>query len=336
MIFRRQQHWMLAFLLALTVHSAAFLYSISLPGGEPVYRGGGSYDDGSKPSPNANGIFVQLGNSGESYGEVFDQAALEEKAPLQSTRESLAQGFVASTGLPGSEAEEAEPTDTPDPPEPTSIRVLEKPKRTPANEVGPATEKTIEAEKPDSDYAAIPTPNRKPKPPIPLPEIETLERRLSVQGPPEEEPAKTSSTNVGRQGTMADAESSTQNTAYESSFAFDTQGARDGTASSNLTGEVRKYNYYDQVVLYIKRYGAYPREAAPYLLEDTVVFKFAINRQGKVLYSHLVKPSTTLLFNQAIRRMMKRASPVPPIPPEITKDELTFTVQVHFSPRQRQ
>lgn len=330
MIFLRRQHWTLAFLLALVAHSAAFIYSISLPGGEPVYRGGGRFDDGSKPSLNANGIFVLLGNSGESSGEVFDKPALMEKAPVQSTRQSLAQGLVASTSLPGSDAEEAEPVA---PPELTSKRVLEKPKRTPANEAGPATKKIIEAEKSESKYASVPTPNLKPKPPIRSPEIETLERRLSVQGPPEMEPTMIPNTNVGLQGTKADADSSKQDKTFKGSFAFVNQGARVGTASSNRTGEVREFNYHDQVILYIKRYGVYPREAVPFLLEDTVVLKFAINRQGKILYFYLVKPSTIYPFNQAISRMMKRASPVPPIPPEITKTELSFTVQVHFDPR---
>ena len=109
-----RQHWMLAFLLALATHLAVYLFSITLPGGEPVYRGGAFSQDGAL-SPGAAGIFVQLGKSSESSGETPGKAALKEEAPAQTARVTLAQAFVAGEGEPGSGAEETEP---PEPPEP--------------------------------------------------------------------------------------------------------------------------------------------------------------------------------------------------------------------------
>jgi protein TonB len=76
----------------------------------------------------------------------------------------------------------------------------------------------------------------------------------------------------------------------------------------------------------------YPYEAAMYRLDDTVTLKFAINRQGEILYYKLTKRSQWHLLNQAVERMMDFSSPVPPIPPEITKNEMTFTIPVHFDP----
>ena len=76
MIRLRQQHWMVAFSLAFATHFVAFLYSISLPGSEPVYRGGGIFELDGKPSPGAAGIFVQLGNSVNSSEEESGRAAL--------------------------------------------------------------------------------------------------------------------------------------------------------------------------------------------------------------------------------------------------------------------
>ena len=69
-----------------------------------------------------------------------------------------------------------------------------------------------------------------------------------------------------------------------------------------------------------------------YRLEDIITLKFAINRQGEILYHYLVKKSQYPLLNKAINRMMKRASPVPPIPHEIAGKEMTFTIPVHFDP----
>jgi hypothetical protein len=62
----RQQHWMLALLLALITHLAAYLYSINFLGGEPSYRGGGSFDQNDQDSSSSAGVFVQLRNSGKS------------------------------------------------------------------------------------------------------------------------------------------------------------------------------------------------------------------------------------------------------------------------------
>ncbi|MEE8332583.1 MAG: TonB family protein [Alphaproteobacteria bacterium] len=76
----------------------------------------------------------------------------------------------------------------------------------------------------------------------------------------------------------------------------------------------------------------YPYEVAMFRLEDTMTLKFAINRQGDILYYHLIKKSEYHLVNKAIEWMMDRSSLVSPIPPEIAKNELTFTVPVHFDP----
>ena len=117
-------------------------------------------------------------------------------------------------------------------------------------------------------------------------------------------------------------------------FRIINQGGGVGTASGNRTGEVRELNYEDRVMLWLKRHGSYPYEAAMWQLEGTVTLKFAINRQGEILYYDLVKESRWHLLNRAVRKMMDRSSPVPPIPPEINKEEITFVIPVHFTPHQ--
>ena len=88
-------------------------------------------------------------------------------------------------------------------------------------------------------------------------------------------------------------------------------------------------------MLWLKQHGAYPYEAAMWQLEGTVMLKFAINRQGDILYYNLVKQSRWHLLNLAVRQMMDRSSPVPPIPSDIAKDEMTFIIPVHFDPHLR-
>ena len=81
MIRLRQHHWALAFAIALLVHLAAYLYAIGLPGSEPVYRGGGTFNQDGEQTDSTAGVFVQLGTSGESQGDEPVQAAPQEQAP---------------------------------------------------------------------------------------------------------------------------------------------------------------------------------------------------------------------------------------------------------------
>ncbi|MDA1091626.1 MAG: TonB family protein [Proteobacteria bacterium] len=341
MIRQRQQHWMLAFLLAFATHFAVYLYSINLPGSPPVFRGGGSFDQSGKESPSAAGILVKLGKSGESSGEKPSKAALKEQAPAQRPQEALAQAFAPGEGKPGSDAKEAEPPETP---EAASKRAPEPTVSPPAKDVGPAPEITKDAEKPETKITAAPIPKRKPKRPNLLPEMETLGRRLSVQGPAEatqstaqaKPPLAAASPVDGRndagkpKGDEKTASEAKDDEKTPKQLSFINRGGGVGTASGNRTGEIRELNYEDRVMLWLKQHGAYPYEAAMYRLEDVVTLKFAINRQGKILYYELIKESKWHLLNQAVRRMMDRSSPVPPIPQEIVKDKITFTVPVHF------
>ena len=171
-----------------------------------------------------------------------------------------------------------------------------------------------------------------------MPEMETLGRRFSVQGPSETAraaaPAKPPPGKAARPGAGTGAAGSKGAEKTASALSFRSGGGgRVGTTSGNRTGEVRELNYVDHVLHWLKRYGSYPRGARMFQLEDTVTLKFAINRQGKILYYTLIKKSEWHLLNMAVRQMMDRAGRVPPIPPEIAKNEMTFTVPVTFTLR---
>lgn len=303
MIRLRRRHWVYAFSMALLVHMASYLSLVSFPGGEPAWRGGGAFDQGGNLSPSSAGVLVQLGNPGESSGERKEQAALQEQSPAPKSREDQSQGFVASKEKPGVGAEES------------AIP--------PAEKTGPAPLKLPDATSSESKIVTAPVPKRKPKRRHLLPEIESPARRLPVQGPPQSSPEKTRKSAID---TTPSGQKATK------SLAFVDRKGRVGTASSNTTGEIRELNYEDQVLLWLKRHGSYPYDAAVFRLEDTVTLEFAINRKGEILYHYLVKKSKYPLLNNAIDRMMKRASPVPPIPPEIAKNEIVFTIPVHFDP----
>jgi protein TonB len=113
------------------------------------------------------------------------------------------------------------------------------------------------------------------------------------------------------------------------SFASRSSGV--GNASGNESGAISRLNYADRVLLWLKRHGTYPREGLRFKMEGVVLLRFAIRRDGKILSYDLIKESSWDTLNGAVRRMMDRSSPVPPIPEDIAKDEIVFTIPVRFT-----
>ncbi len=138
-------------------------------------------------------------------------------------------------------------------------------------------------------------------------------------------PAKTASTAAVQGNARAVAQPS------ETVVSFAKMASRVGNASGNESGAIPRLNYEDRVLLWLKRHGAYPREAARWNVEGVVVLRFAILRDGTIRYHTLVNKSSWDLLNRAVKRMMDRSSPVPPSPRDIAEDEMVFTIPVHFT-----
>lgn len=247
------QHWTFAFMLAFVIHMAVYIFSINLPGGAPVFRGGGFVEQGRAPSPGASGIFVRLGKSSENLGDEADQAALKEQAPVRAPRQTLVQAFVTKEGAPGTGAKDPAPSEKP---EPAVKPVVEPTVSPPAAKAGPLAKETKDANFSETQYSATPVARRKPKPPLTMPEMETLGRRLSVQGPPEtpaqttpapESAANTESTAVTETSESKPSPSKADKKAIPNlSFA---SSAQFGTTSGTSAGDVRELNYENQVML---------------------------------------------------------------------------------------
>ncbi len=303
----RWPHWGLALMLALATHMAAYLFSIAQPGSEPAYRGGGLFERGGGLSSGDAGIVVQLGAAAENPVEAPGIGAPQEQPPAQTTREIAPLTHADEPVEPASAVREIEP---PKPPEPAVSHVPEPAVRTPAKEPVPK-------------IAAVPAPARKPKGPGPMPE---------TPGPLPSARAEQAPAAPVREGAKTAAGQSKGDKKTTTGLTFGAPAGRLGNASGNSTGEVRELTYGDRVMLWLQQHGEYPLQAERYGLKDTVTVEFAINRQGRILYYKLIGRSQWYLLNTAVREMMDSASPVPPMPPEIAMDEMTFTVPVRFSP----
>lgn len=288
------RYWLLAGLLALATHLAAILVAVELPLATPALRGGGLFDNGTGRFAAGDGIVVRLGPPRASA-----PPAAPPPVPPRSTPETAA--------APPPVASPAAPPVTP-PATPPVTPPTARPATPPV--AAPATGSAEPAPKPDRPAPppvrqAAPPPAPAPAPPTPAP------------SPPAE---------AARQAARQAA------TQITTGVTFGPDTAQRGTASGNETGAVRRPTYGDRVMLWLQAHGEYPLQAARYGLKDTVTVEFSINRHGDILYYRLVRESRWYLLNTAVREMMARSSPVPPFPPGIADDELTFTVPVTFSP----
>ena len=63
---------------------------------------------------------------------------------------------------------------------------------------------------------------------------------------------------------------------------------------------------------------------------------FVLDRAGHVLSSRIVTGSGDTAFDAAALAMLERANPVPPPPPVVADDGLSFTLPVIFHAKVRQ
>jgi TonB family protein len=83
-----------------------------------------------------------------------------------------------------------------------------------------------------------------------------------------------------------------------------------------------------ELVAYLDRHKRYPSDRVQKSAE--IVIGFVLDRTGHVLSSSVLKSSGDAAFDEAALTMLKRSDPVPPPPPLIADDGLSFTLPVVF------
>ena len=112
--------------------------------------------------------------------------------------------------------------------------------------------------------------------------------------------------------------------------------------SENITAEtvlnlgggnsVAKASYESQLLAWLEQHKRYPAIAKRRGQEGTVTFKITIDNTGRLLSYEIVNKSTYKSLNKAVEKMIRSASPMPPVPKEIQGEsgELTYTIPVSF------
>jgi protein TonB len=83
-----------------------------------------------------------------------------------------------------------------------------------------------------------------------------------------------------------------------------------------------------ELAAHLHKHKRYPSDRSSQSAE--LIVRFELDRIGHVVSAHIVKGSGDASFDQAALAMMRRADPVPPPPPLIADEGLTFTLPVVF------
>ena len=89
-------------------------------------------------------------------------------------------------------------------------------------------------------------------------------------------------------------------------------------------------SYFAELSAKLARHKRYPKSARRSQQEGTVTLFFVVSRQGKILESMISKSSGHKKLDDAVLRMLKKASPLPVFPNEIKKEQLSIRIPIAF------
>lgn len=92
---------------------------------------------------------------------------------------------------------------------------------------------------------------------------------------------------------------------------------------------VEKPNYAQIVASRIEANKSYPRRARERGIEGKVIVSITVSTQGDVIDSHVVSSDSNLL-SSGVDEIIRRASPFPAVPAELSTDSVTLQVPIRF------
>ena len=89
-------------------------------------------------------------------------------------------------------------------------------------------------------------------------------------------------------------------------------------------------SYLARLVAELERHKAYPRAAQSRRQQGTAMLRFTLTRDGHVADWRIERSSGHDALDGAVAAMIRKADPLPPLPPEIAGDSLDLVVPVSF------
>ncbi len=92
-------------------------------------------------------------------------------------------------------------------------------------------------------------------------------------------------------------------------------------------------DYLRRLAAYLNRYKDYPHDARQRREQGVVRLHFIMDRSGRVLSYDVAGSSGSAALDEAARDLIRRAQPLPPVPPDYPGETLDLVVPVVFSLR---
>ncbi len=183
----------------------------------------------------------------------------------------------------------------------------------------------------------LPRPERSPEQSKPVPETPKPEPVLVQEAPtPPENVAERESFDTpsaeSPRATTADQENPVVEALAEHSHRAPSEqsGNAANSASGGSAGVQTESVYLAQVKAWLAQHKTYPRIAAMRRQEGVVLMHIVIDRGGNIIDYRVKEKSGHRLLDKEARKMMERASPVPPIPESIHREALELVIPVEF------
>jgi protein TonB len=312
----RLRHWLIALLVAGSVHAALALTLVAVP---------------NPPSVRSMTIALTLGTGD---GGVSAQPGEEEPA-----------------GRNNAEAAQATPESAPEPEAPKKSVSETEPVAESEPELESETELNPEPEsesKPEEQSIPI-TPVIKTE--APKPRTSSVQHSSPKPRPSSVQRSKPKR-DTNNRGSAARATSSTKKPVSKAGGPSLTnnrnnthRGVGAGVGSSNSTGSALKRqdgsessgissaSYYRQLARALQKHKHYPSQARRLRQEGTVKVRFTIDRHGRIISQHIVASSGHTRLDREVEEMLRRASPLPAIPASLSRSQLTLTLPIVFKLR---
>lgn len=303
------------------------------------------------------GLIVMMGDAGGVTAQTVAEsisAAEESGAPDGEAVEEVMEQTVA---LPVPDTPVTEVTETP-PVEPVEMVEVEQVEPEPVETTEPLVEplpqetevaEAAEIVPVETVTAAIqppPLPVTRPEPSLkpvemvkqtrPVELVKPVETKVAEAKPVEVAPKQPRTTDAELADNVSDALKKKGSGVIDSASSAPNRAAGPGQTQASSGGGgaagARK-SYFASIQSWLERHKRYPRAARLRRYEGTVAFSFQIDRSGSIMKRSIVKSSGRKILDEALLDLLKRADPMPPMPPEIVGATFDFTTSIEYNLR---
>ncbi|PCJ33046.1 MAG: energy transducer TonB [Gammaproteobacteria bacterium] len=112
-----------------------------------------------------------------------------------------------------------------------------------------------------------------------------------------------------------------------------TTGRSDALSTGGSAAAER--SYYSELAARLAKHKRYPSRARKRNQEGVVTLFFIVNREGKVLESRISKSSGHKRLDEAVLKMLRKASPFPPFSEDMQQQQLSINIPIEFKLKDR-